>query len=107
MVARRAHNPKVVGSNPASATSKAVHRKVSCFFHLQTKIHGKDSFRGFFRSRKVARSDNPKVAQPLPLTLYLSFYLLPDSSRIFRSKQALYSSALQGSCTSLPVQPES
>ena len=32
--ARRAHNPKVVGSNPASATSKALHRKVRCFFYF-------------------------------------------------------------------------
>ena len=39
-VARRAHNPKVVGSNPASAT---------------TVIKGFDEFLDFFMHRKVAK----------------------------------------------------
>jgi hypothetical protein len=41
LVARRAHNPKVVGSSPASATKKALERKRSgafCFFRLSSGI---------------------------------------------------------------------
>ena len=32
LVARRAHNPKVVGSNPASATTKPVNQWLAGFF---------------------------------------------------------------------------
>ena len=32
LVARRAHNPEVVGSSPASATKKEVNQTVSLFF---------------------------------------------------------------------------
>ena len=32
LVARRAHNPKVVGSSPAPATSEAFNRKIKGFF---------------------------------------------------------------------------
>ncbi len=47
MVARRAHNPKVVGSNPASATSMSVHNGFplwalflfsDCFLNLALQI---------------------------------------------------------------------
>ena len=32
-VARRAHNPKVVGSNPTPATKNVKHKKFLCFFN--------------------------------------------------------------------------
>ena len=42
MVARRAHNPKVVGSNPASATTKVLTIPVvkAFFFYLKTNDEG-------------------------------------------------------------------
>ncbi len=35
MVARRAHNPKVVGSNPAPATTEKINRLERLFFCLE------------------------------------------------------------------------
>jgi hypothetical protein len=42
LVARRAHNPKVVGSSPAPATNKSPHRisSVGAFFVVQKFILG-------------------------------------------------------------------
>ena len=37
-VARRAHNPKVVGSNPTPATKKSEHKLVLCFFNTLDKL---------------------------------------------------------------------
>ncbi len=37
LVARRAHNPKVVGSNPAPATMKALGQKPRAFAILELK----------------------------------------------------------------------
>jgi hypothetical protein len=36
LVARRAHNPKVVGSSPAPATPKAFQRNLKGFFYFQS-----------------------------------------------------------------------
>ena len=37
LVARRAHNPKVAGSNPAPATTKAQVTGLGFFYHLNPK----------------------------------------------------------------------
>ena len=58
LVARRAHNPKVVGSNPASATTRKADKiaemaSLSAFFHILP----------FIRNRACAVENAPKTAE--------------------------------------------
>ena len=46
MVARRAHNPKVVGSNPAPATSFRKTSLMAGFLHFRTRISVGLSYNG-------------------------------------------------------------
>ncbi len=68
MVARRAHNPKVVGSNPAPATNSINNNSVAGWSSMVAR-----------------RAHNPKVvgSNPAPATNYSSKFLLILFSLLF------------------------
>ena len=83
MVARRAHNPKVVGSNPASATM------VPCVAVNMSACHAEDrefdSRRppcGFCSSVVEQRTENPRVGGSIPPGATILFYYEDESAPV-------------------------
>ena len=56
MVARWAHNPKVVGSSPASAT-KRTSEQIRCPYFLSTKKRNRQTSRAAYKEREGQRKN--------------------------------------------------
>ncbi len=92
-VARRAHNPKVVGSNPAPATIRKAHINAVCedmCFLFCPNIHQFSSVLSMFcpgRSKKIRGKKQeiliPKLVNNLSLCSSSNFLLLASFSLIF------------------------
>ncbi len=85
MVARRAHNPKVVGSNPAPATT---------FLLVKVKKLAQQSDAGW-SSMVARRAHNPKVvgSNPAPATTFLLVKVKKTSATIGRGMEQYGSSS--------------